>query len=275
MPKILEIRDGNPKWYLSPDIWVVPGNDPEGAPGSPVAGQSAFIWARIHNREKRTIEDIEVKYYWCNPALGVLRSRANYVGSSFLELEPNQSDQLPCLAPWMPEVVNDGHECLVVEVIHPVDPLPNPLPDRFDPPAYHQIAQRNITVLEAPSYAMVLAIEAAAPEQEDRVIVVRVEIGGEIDPENLELLGIPKYKAFDPSAVIAGLGTTRNCPESPKSLQRELKLAIKKGTAQAVYLTVLAKSLKPGSYVPIDVISNDGNKDDGGITYVVTGKKED
>ena len=28
----LEIRDGQPYWYLSPDIWAVPGSDPNGAP---------------------------------------------------------------------------------------------------------------------------------------------------------------------------------------------------------------------------------------------------
>ena len=32
----LEIRDGDP-WYLSPDVWTVPGNDPEGPPGLPIA----------------------------------------------------------------------------------------------------------------------------------------------------------------------------------------------------------------------------------------------
>ena len=30
----LEIRDGNPDWWLSPDIWVVPGADPAAPPGA-------------------------------------------------------------------------------------------------------------------------------------------------------------------------------------------------------------------------------------------------
>ena len=45
----LLIRDGEPHWWNSPDIWVVPGNDPNGPPGQPVAGEPAFIWGRIKN----------------------------------------------------------------------------------------------------------------------------------------------------------------------------------------------------------------------------------
>ena len=37
----LLIRDGSPAWWESPDIWVVPGTDPSGAEGPPVAGSTA------------------------------------------------------------------------------------------------------------------------------------------------------------------------------------------------------------------------------------------
>ncbi|MGH8580959.1 MAG: hypothetical protein ACREVK_12865 [Gammaproteobacteria bacterium] len=36
----LEIRDGDP-WWLSPDVWTVPGNNPEGTGGVPVAAEIA------------------------------------------------------------------------------------------------------------------------------------------------------------------------------------------------------------------------------------------
>lgn len=48
----LQIRDGDP-WWMSPDIWVVPGNDPNGAPGQPIVGQDNYLWGassqqRVH-----------------------------------------------------------------------------------------------------------------------------------------------------------------------------------------------------------------------------------
>ena len=43
---LLEIEDGDP-WYLSPNVWTVPGTNPEGPPGLPIAGKPAYLWARL------------------------------------------------------------------------------------------------------------------------------------------------------------------------------------------------------------------------------------
>lgn len=58
----LEIRDGDP-WWLSPDVWVVPGIDPLGAPGMPIAGMPAYIWARVRNLGDTDVANAEVRYY--------------------------------------------------------------------------------------------------------------------------------------------------------------------------------------------------------------------
>src|SRR5690242_16805294 len=39
----LLIEDGTPNWWLSPDIWAVPGNDPNGTPGTPAGGDTAYV----------------------------------------------------------------------------------------------------------------------------------------------------------------------------------------------------------------------------------------
>ena len=54
MAVALEIRDGNPWWYLSTDLWVVPGDDPDGTPGPPVAGSPALqqILARMQDLDR-------------------------------------------------------------------------------------------------------------------------------------------------------------------------------------------------------------------------------
>jgi len=36
MSATLVIRDGEPHWWNSPVIWVVPGNDPNGSHGQPI-----------------------------------------------------------------------------------------------------------------------------------------------------------------------------------------------------------------------------------------------
>ncbi len=70
----LLIRDGSPDWYLSPDIWVVPGNDPNGPPGSPIAGQTAYLWAHVVNTGNSDASGVRLDFFWVNPALQVLRS---------------------------------------------------------------------------------------------------------------------------------------------------------------------------------------------------------
>jgi hypothetical protein len=45
MAALLDIPDGpSPYVWESSAIWVVPGADPLGKPGQPVAGQPAYLW---------------------------------------------------------------------------------------------------------------------------------------------------------------------------------------------------------------------------------------
>src|ERR1700686_1264207 len=145
----LVIRDGNPYWYLLPDIWVVPGADPAGPPGSPIAGQPACLWAHVSNTGDVDATGARVDFYWENPALQVLRSNATLVGSANVDVPAGGGQDALCLVPWTPVIVNGGHECLVAVVNHPADPLPDPPPDDFNPPLYPQVAQKNLTVLAA------------------------------------------------------------------------------------------------------------------------------
>ena len=48
MSVLLEIPDGNP-WWVSPNLWTVPGNDPNGPAGLPIAGQPAYLYAKVTN----------------------------------------------------------------------------------------------------------------------------------------------------------------------------------------------------------------------------------
>lgn len=147
MPVQLEIDDGNP-WYLSPDIWVIPGNDPNGAPGIPMASQPSYIWARVHNRGKAAIANATVHYYWADPSTTITQNTATLVGTSYVSLIAGQTAEVLCLTLWTPSWVNGGHECLIAEAFSAEDPLPPRTPnDPFNPPRDRHMAQLNINLL--------------------------------------------------------------------------------------------------------------------------------
>lgn len=272
----LEIRDGSPSWWNSPDIWVVPGNDPNGSPGQPIAGQAAYLWGRVHNNGSSPANSARVNFYWSNPATGVLRSNSTLIGTSFVDLDPGETQEVLCLTPWIPTIVNDGHECVVAEVIHAADPLPNPLPDAFDPPAYEQIAQRNLSVLSMTSAMMILPIQISAPAREKKSFEIAVHFAEEIDPKSLHQLGIRKLKYSDAPLVNAELSLNRECGKiNQKSCCCHLHVDLSPGTSKAVYLKVDSRGLKPGLYTPIDVVAKEGKKVVGGVTFIAVSSEEE
>jgi hypothetical protein len=177
----LEIRDGNP-WWLSPDIWVVPGTDPSGAPGTPVAGQTAFLWARVHNNGNSRVESATVRFYWANPAVGFDRTTATPIGSANVTLNGGQAEDVLCLTPWQVVWVNSGHECVLAEVFHAFDPLP-PGP-AFNVPTDRHVAQRNLSVVMAVKGFFQFAFEVHNPSRQTRVFRIGAEPGGigQIEP---------------------------------------------------------------------------------------------
>lgn len=269
MSVVLEIRDGDP-WWNSPDIWVVPGNDPNGTPARPTAGKPTFVWARVHNKGSTNVKDAIVKYYWSNPALGVLRSTSHLIGSSYVDLNENETKEVLCIVPWIPEMVNYGHECLIAEVIHSSDQLLTPLPDAFEPYIYHQIAQKNISVIEAMDDSMiVLPFAIAAPVRRERNAVLSTSIGGHLDKTIQKQLGLDKYEVEENSKVAIGLSSNNTCEPSNEN---RMKISLAKGEQKIMFLKIKTSKLKSRSYVLINLISSWGEKKDGGLSYVLIRK---
>lgn len=143
----LEIQDGSPNWWLSLDIWTVPGDDPEGAPGMPIVGQSCYLWARVHNTGDSAVTNATVRFYWANPSVGFDRSSANHIGNANVSLAVGETKEVLCLVAWQPIFVNGGHECVLAEAFHTSqDPLPATL--AFNVPTDRHVAQRNLSVLQ-------------------------------------------------------------------------------------------------------------------------------
>lgn len=148
MTVVLEIQDGSPHWYLSPNIWTVPGDNPEGSPGMPIVGATCFMWARVRNNGSTPVNNAQVRFYWANPSVGFDRNTANFIGSSNVSLASGETREVLCLTPWLPVFVNGGHECVLAEAFHTTaDPLP--MSPAFNVPTDRHVAQRNLDVIMA------------------------------------------------------------------------------------------------------------------------------
>ena len=270
----LLIRDGNPYWYLSPDIWVVPGNDPSGAPGSPIAGQSAYLWAHVANTGSTDATGVRVDFYWANPALQVTRSNATFVGSAFADVPAGGAQDALCLVPWTPVVVNNGHECLVAVANHAGDPLPSPLPDAFDPPTYRQVAQLNLTVLVASMHTAMLALTVSGLRRADKVVMLTTELGGELDAGTLANLGLRGFRPAKAAAVEVGLDHEQHCVGDKDAIGNgKLEVRVPRGTSAAVHVAVRAKSLPKNEYQLIQIVERAKDKVLGGLGLVVISEK--
>jgi len=274
MSAFILIRDGNP-WWLSPDIWTVPGLNPDGPPGIPTAGESSFIWARIENTGRSGLENIQLNFFWSNPATGVLRSNSTQIGTAFATVPEGESREVLCLTPWVPAGVNGGHECLVVEAIHSDDPLPTPLPDPFDPPSYDQIAQRNIDLIRMASGTMrSMAIQIAAPKRLARVAHIKVIWGDKPLPKAiLDLVGLNNAEFVSKLDVCAGLALEPSMSCDEFDPVEEMKLELVQGSRRSVQLQLAAGQLSNDSYGWVSVIDTDGDAVFGGITFILSGQE--
>lgn len=265
MSEGLEILDGTPHWWNSPDIWVVPGIDPTGAAGSPVAGQPAYVWARVHNTSHRNFTEAQVNFFWSNPATGVLRSNSISIGSAYVDLNADEIKEVLCLVPWIPVIVNNGHECLVAEVRHRGDPLPVPLPDPFAPQNYHQVAQKNLNVVVMRTLTMhTFMIQLAPPKRHRKNFVLYIERGGELDELTLKQLGLAKFRPVD-ADFEARLSDVGGCDERG---EEKVEFQLDAGMTRPLYLKVFPHELAANTYTLLHVIARDGEEIFGGISYV-------
>lgn len=274
----IQINDGNP-WWVSPDILVVPGNDPNGSFGSPIAGQPNYLWAKVHNTGNLIIEGAIVNFYWSNPTMGVLRSNSTLVGFSFVDLEIGESKDVLCLTPWIPVVVNDGHECVVVEIITPLDPLPTPLQDAFDPPSFDQIAQRNlqVVVMTSKMQFMILPIQISASPRRAKLSKISIEIG-KLDKEHeykiLNQLGHEKLTKLKEDAVKFGISRQGGCHASKETIGKnslDFKLEEQTSTKVYVHFEQSSKSKETG-YQIFNLIERVNGKIVGGNSILIIKK---
>jgi hypothetical protein len=246
----LRINDGNP-WYLSPDIWTVPSDDPNDPPGQPYANVSAYVWALVRNTGTTPVSNATVRYYWANPSVAINDNNSNLIGTSAVSLAAGESKAVLCVTPWLPQWVNDGHECLIAEAFAPSDPLPpRTAATPYDVPGWRQMAQKNLTIggmgmgmgfymhsFMAGNFGQGRAIRLVARRAPLELLKpLLANLGLKTLPteaEGLKEFGLQPYRCGDTV-------NNRNKPE--------LKLELPPRTEQGVALTVrLPKEVMPGS----------------------------
>lgn len=278
MPAHLIIEDGQPWWWDSADIWVVPGNDPNGAPGAPVAGANNYLWGRVHNIGNSSSNGVRVDFYWADPSGQIAVGFATRIGSAFADLAPGATQEVLCLVPWFPVIVNGGHECLLAVAHGPgdVNPLPDPLliGFAFQPQLYEQIAQRNVTVVQAARRAQLLAISVAALPRQGKRVVLQLEQGGELPDAVLATLGLAKWRPAKAAKIEAGLTRTPYC-DGDRPGEQKLEVEVPRGRALPVYLSVRAGELAPREYALLRVLETVDGKVMGGVTHVLVDAGDD
>lgn len=238
----LAIDDGNP-WYLSPDIWVVPGADPNGAPGVPAVGQPAYLWARVHNRGTTAVTGATVRFYWANPSTVITPSTASLVGTSYVTLAPGEDREVLCLTPWLPTWVNDGHECLIATASAPSDPMPTlGPPDPFTPVSDRHQAQRNLDIVQAFAHFAAMSFTAFNPSAHRSEVVAIVARREKVDLV-ADIPGFQKLEKGELDKVefgltLAGRGEGEIGPE-------RLELVARPGTGEL--LTLVARAAGRGA----------------------------
>lgn len=263
----LEIEDGDP-WYLSPNIWTA---DTNGNASMPIAGAPIHLWARVRNKGKTGAQNATVRFYWSNPAVGINRTTATLVGSSFVTLNSGETKEVLCLTPWVPTFVNDGHECILAEAFHASDPLPPGT--EFNVPTDRHVAQRNISVLQTLASMFHQAFEIHNPSRKMRSFTIRAKQG---TVEQLTPLRAHFGKAFPKvrEGKIAKLGFVRTPCPSPREIDQatpELDgiLIPPHGRAGATLVGTLQ-----GSGALVHVLQFVDGKEVGGLSVLIVEGKE-
>lgn len=201
--KMIEKMDYQPRIYVgSPNqsetywnsgIWSRIG-EPEGTIRLPRAGETAFLWAEIHNYADLSFEDVSVDFYFKPAGADLGRLGAILIGTSSLTIENGEVRDVLCINPWQPTLDQAGHGCLVVELRHADIPAANSI--HFDALSTPWVGQRNVNIIGAfDGYDEEFFFDVG-PYKEDELITLVASLKSQE-----ELLVLSEKSGIDPSGM--------------------------------------------------------------------------
>ncbi len=158
-------------FWVCPDIAVAPAD----AWGRVNAGEDVAVSVVVQNLGLAAATGVRARFWWADPSAGVSPQLATVIGTSDrVSIPAGLAETLTCTTPWIPQFVNGGHECLVVEVSSLTDPLKH----TFRPDLDRHVGQRNVTVLapEGEQQRMVLTLTNPFGEEARTRLHVRTTV---------------------------------------------------------------------------------------------------
>jgi hypothetical protein len=274
----LLIRDGSP-WWLSPDIWTVPGIDPNGDPGSPAAGEDAWLWARVSNIGDAAASGARVDFYQTNPSAQMVAGVASFIGSGFADLAAGETKDVMCRRRWRSLAANGARECLLA-VAHGAgdnDPIPDPLPNGypFQGAAHDQAAQLNLGLLRACVADTAFTLFVNAIGRAGKRVTVSVEFGAELDRRVLGNMGLRGLCPATEHHVRVTLRREAICHGGCKGGgdanrgERQLELEMTRAGSVPVYVSLRSRDLPRGQFQLVHVVERCGGTLIGGVSCLV------
>jgi hypothetical protein len=147
----VRLPPANPFWE-SPDIIVVPGQvttfDPNLITLRPAPNMQHTIFVRVWNLGRLPAYGVRLRVYWANPSFSFNDPTGpgspHFIGGTYINLssryQPGSHNIFRIPVPWIPELVNNGHECLLAKVDCFAD-LTGP---GFDANIDRHVGQRNL-----------------------------------------------------------------------------------------------------------------------------------
>lgn len=188
-------------FWACPDIQVSPTD----SAGNVIAGTPTTVSVRVFNWGLSAAAPTAVDFFWADPSLGISAANVHQINANpvLVTVPSQQSVVVTCPEPWVPQWVNGGHECLIVQASCPLDPLIAPLLPQND----RHVGQRNLTV-SGPGAKMQFQIRADNPFDERVVFALHhtaIAVRGEferLDREEVLALAIAEdAERFEPSIM--------------------------------------------------------------------------
>lgn len=173
---------GGPHWN-SPFIRAI-SPDPS---GKPKAGEENFLVVDVFNLGMATSAPTKVDFYWADPSVGLGPADFHHIGTEWVEVLPMSRKTVKCNTPWIPEYLNGGHECIMVNTDNSIlDPIQSP----FYPYADRHVGQKNMSVLpaDAPEFMFWAPFGDQQGEAEIRVMPMIVRATKEFELQQTPFL---------------------------------------------------------------------------------------